>query len=354
MKKIISSLVFEYMIIFVGVLLITNIVASTVVLMIFGFENLTILDTFNGIQKPTMIALRISLMSMVVGTFFIYIATKFVLKPINKLSEAAKKVTDGDFSVIIPSEGIIKNEITTLMDNFNLMVKELSKIEYLHKDFVSNVSHEFKTPITAILGYAELLASPTLKEDKRLEYAEIITRQSTRLSKLSTDLLRLSELESDQITIKSEIFRLDEQILDVILLLQSEWEQKNIDMDITLEKINFIGDKALIYQVWVNIIGNAIRYTNINGNIGVKLHHVDGRIIAVIKDNGIGMTVEQQNSIFERFYRVEESRTTEGTGLGLPIAKRIIVLHGGNIYAKSELNNGTEFVIEFEQKNDAF
>ncbi|MDO5522125.1 MAG: HAMP domain-containing sensor histidine kinase, partial [bacterium] len=240
------------------------------------------------------------------------------------------------------------DEISELTNNFSHMINELSKNEYLHKDFVSNVSHEFKTPITAITGYAELLSSPALSNEKRLEYADVITRQSNRLAKLSSDLLRLSELENEQLTIKRETFRLDEQIRDAVLLLQNEWEQKDIAMDINLEQVPFIGDKALMYQVWINLIGNAIRYTGGEGKIRIMLHQSSNKVNVRIKDNGIGMTEEQMKRIFERFYRAEESRTTGGTGLGLPIAKRIIILHGGKIAVSSKPNNGTEFIVEFE------
>jgi len=350
MKKTSTSLFAKYMVVFIAVLLLTNVIAVSLVFLL--FSNLPIV--IDGLSENTHLnfAVRTAVMSILVGILFTYIATKIVIKPINNLSKFAKKVAKGNLDVQIISDKHGYDEMTELNDNFNLMVRELSKNEYLHKDFVSNVSHEFKTPIAAIQGYSEMLSAPNLSETKRLEYAQIITKQSARLSKLSSDLLRLAELENEEVRLKQDIFRLDEQIRDAILLLQSEWEQNNLDIEVNLEKIRFQGDKALLCHVWINIIGNAIRYTNRGGKITVYLAQVDDEIVAKINDTGIGMNKEQLGRIFERFYRANESRTTGGTGLGLTIAKRIVLLHGGEIAVESEENKGTEFTIKLKNKSD--
>ncbi|MGL5382301.1 MAG: sensor histidine kinase [Culicoidibacterales bacterium] len=343
MKKILGSLFVKYLVIFISVLIVTNILASIAALVLFRDIPFNVIDVSPDL--PLRFAARFGIMSLAIGGIFIFLATRVVVKPIAKLSEAAKQVANGNLETMIPQKTRGHDEISELTDNFNLMVSELAKNEYLHKDFVSNVSHEFKTPLASIQGYAELLAMPDLSETKRLEYASVITRQTKRLAKLSTDLLRLSELENEHMLVKKTTFSLDEQIRDAILLLQNEWEQKNLALEIQLEPTQITGDKALLYQVWVNIIGNAIRYTNPDGQIAIQLQRIGEKSYITVQDTGIGISPEQQQRIFERFYRADESRSTGGTGLGLPIVKRIVELHHGEIDVQSLVGIGTEITI---------
>lgn len=339
MKKIFSSLFVKYLVIFIGVLIVTNLLATLAALVLFKDFPFNVIDV--STELPLKFAARFGMMSLIIGGIFIFLATRIVVKPIAKLSEAAKQVANGNLETMIPQKQRGHDEISELTDNFNLMISELAKNEYLHKDFVSNVSHEFKTPLASIQGYAELLAMPNLAEEKRLEYASVITRQTKRLAKLSTDMLRLSELENEHLLVKKATFSLDEQIRDALLLLQNEWEQKKLILDIDLESARITGDKALLYQVWVNLIGNAIRYTDQNGKITIHLQTVGDKQQVTVQDTGIGMSPQQQARIFERFYRADESRNTGGTGLGLPIVKRIVELHQGEINVDSSLERGT-------------
>ncbi|MBQ8786180.1 MAG: HAMP domain-containing histidine kinase [Oscillospiraceae bacterium] len=279
---------------------------------------------------------------LVLGTVLIILASITVAKPVKEISEASQKVAKGDFSVRLKPKG--SGEIRDLAENFNSMVEELSSNEYLHKEFVSNVSHEFSTPITSIRGYAKLMKRESLTPEQRAEYADIIISESDRLSRLSADLLKLSELENKGgITEQSE-FSLDEQVRSVIILLQNSWESKNINLDIELDEINYRGDEALLYQIWVNLISNAVRYTDNGGEITIVLEKHDS-VVFTIADNGRGMTEEEVKNVFRRFYKADKSRNSEGTGLGLAIAKKIAVLHGGDITVSSEENSGTTFVV---------
>lgn len=344
--KIKSPLFLKYLLIFIGVLLATNIAATILMLVLTGFNLIALPDIIFQDEAPFALgfALRMGIVSFSIGAVFIFIATRIVVKPISKISEAAKKVAKGDLSVRVAHKKHSHDEVSELADNFNLMIEELSRNEYLHKDFVSNVSHEFKTPISAIRGYAEMLASPSLKDEKRIEYANVIEIQSARLAKLSSDLLRLSELENESISLKKDSFSLDEQIRDSVLLLQTEWEQKELNIELDLDEVRFVGDIALLYQAWVNLISNAVKYSNIGGNIKIKLRQSD--VITVsISDNGIGMTDEQVSRVFERFYKADETRNSSGTGLGLSIVKRIIELHGGSIEVESEVGYGSCFMV---------
>lgn len=338
----------KYFIIFASILLVTSVVVPLIAVFIitfFDLDYLTLLETRNS-TVPVQFELKTALVSLVVGCIFISISSSIVTKPIKLISDGAKKVSEGDFDVQIPQVQAKHDELVELADNFNLMVRQLQKNEYLHKDFVSNVSHEFNTPIAAIQGYAELMSVDTLSDEKRLQYANIIISQSQRLSQLSTNLLKLSELDNKEINLNKSKFFLDEQIRDAILLLQKEWEDKEIELDIEMGEIEFEGDKMLMYQVWVNIISNAIKYTPKGGKISFSAHKTN-KIKIVIEDTGIGMTTEQCERAFERFYKADDSRSSKGTGLGLSIAKKIVQIHGGEIALRSEYGEGTKFVICF-------
>lgn len=285
---------------------------------------------------------HIVIIPMVLGTLLITLVICAVVKPIKEISNAAVEVSKGNFDIELSAKG--HHEISILTKNFNLMIKELALNEYLHKDFISNVSHEFKTPLTSLRGYAKLLKKENLSIEKQQECADIIIAESDRLSKLSSNLLRLSELENGAINLKKERFRLDEQIRDVLVLLQNDWEKKDLKLDINMEECFFIGDKELMYQVWINLISNAIKYSNISGLLKIKLEH-NNKIAIEITDNGIGMTLEQTENIFKRFYKADKSRNSSGTGLGLPIAQKIVEMHNGTISVSSQLNNGSTFKI---------
>ncbi len=280
--------------------------------------------------------------SILLGSLFIIFAVAMVVKPIKKLSTASREVAKGDFNIQVDVKG--NDEISDLGRNFNRMVKKLSANEYLHKDFVSNVSHEFKTPITSLIGYGKLLRKDTITADQKKEYADIIISEGERLSGLSSKLLRLSELGNEVIDLKEETIQLDEQIRDAMLLLQNLWENKNLELDLDLPEIECTGDKALLYQVWINLISNAINYSNDNGSLGISLKQTDVIIVEIV-DRGIGMTQEEQENIFSRFYKADKSRNTTGTGLGLTIAREIVELHKGTITVESKLGQGSHFFV---------
>jgi len=282
-------------------------------------------------------------MSAVIGTIIILLAVRKIVKPIKLISEASKEVAKGNFDTQV----IIKrnDEIGQLAADFNLMAKELKSIDTIHKDFVSNVSHEFKTPITSIKGFAKLIKDG-LSDDQLQEYSDIIVNESERLSLLSSNLLRLSELNSKSIREQAAKFSLDEQLRKCILIVEADWTKKNLDLDIDLEKISYLGDEHLLQQVWLNLIQNAIKFSNQNGVIRVSLHKSDGFIRVDIADNGKGISEEDKERIFDRFFKADKSRSSDGNGLGLAIVKKIIELSGGKISFKSELGKGSIFTVE--------
>lgn len=288
-------------------------------------------------QKATL------LFTLLVGTILILIAVAMIVKPIKAVSEATKKVAEGDFDMRLKVKG--NDELAVLARNFNVMTEALSRNDYIHRDFVSNVSHEFKTPIASIKGFGKLLKDPQISETQRQEYIDIIVDESDRLWKLSSNVLKLSELENGVLGLKKEQFSLDEAIRRVILLLQEKWESKNIDLDIQLDEIAYLGDQELMAQVIINLLTNAINYTPVNGMININLYATAEAIVIKITDTGSGIAAADQEKIFDRFYKADQSRSTPGTGLGLTISQRIVSLHGGSITIESLNREGSTFFV---------
>ncbi len=223
------------------------------------------------------------------------------------------------------------------------MAEELKSIEILRNDFISDISHEFKTPLTSIEGYTKLLENCT--DEERKAYIDIITEETKRLSILSTNILTLNSIENESSPIYTEEFALDEQIRKAILLLEHKWTEKEIQLDIELDKIKFKGNKNLMYQVWINLIDNAIKFSKIGGIIEIRLEKIDN-IIFSIRDEGEGISLEDNKKVFDKFYKADKSRNSEGTGLGLSIVKRIVNMHNGEISLDSELGKGTKVMVK--------
>ena len=285
-----------------------------------------------------------SIASIFIGTTFAHFIGKKSIRFFASISEASKKVAKGDFNVQIDENMKVK-ELRERSHNFNLMIRELAGMEMFRNDFISNVSHEFKTPLSAIEGYTTLLQTPNLPEDKKQFYISKILYNTNRLSELTGHILLLSRLENQNISIPKSTFSLDEQIRQIILLFERDWTEKNIDLDINLEQINYLGNEELLAQVWQNIIGNALKFTNPNGKIKVFMESNDKYIVIDIIDNGIGIDEATQARIFEKFYQGDKSHTIKGNGLGLALSKQIIELHNGFISVSSQKDKGSKFTI---------
>ncbi len=266
------------------------------------------------------------------------------VKPIRDMMKATEKVSQGNFSVMV--NGSFVFELDALAGSFNKMVQELKGIETLRSDFVRNFSHEFKTPITSISGFAKLLQMGDVTDEEKQEYLNIIVQESERLVHLSTNVLNLSKIESTEIISEKSIYSLDEQIRLAIVMLEPKWSDKNLHVDISLEdEIKLFGDKNLIHQIWVNLLDNAIKYTNNGGVIKVSLWRSGQKAIFRLEDNGCGMNDETMDHIFDKFYQGDTSHSIAGNGLGLTLVKRIIELCEGTIEVQSELGIGSVFTV---------
>ncbi|SHI93765.1 sensor histidine kinase [Desulfosporosinus lacus] len=263
--------------------------------------------------------------------------------------EALERIAQGNFDVFIERDK--HGHFLEITDSINKMAKELGSMEQLRQDFISNISHEFQSPLTSISGYAALLRKDgaTLKQQ---EYAAIIEEESKRLSKLADNLLRLSALEGSDSSITKAPFRLDRQLENVVLLLEPQWKAKNIIPETTLLKITAYGNEDLLKQVWINLLVNALKFTPENGELNVSLKQDGETAVCNISDNGIGIAPAEQMHIFERFYKVDKSRDRSlgGSGLGLALVKKIINLHKGKVTVESELGKGTVFQVKLPIK----
>lgn len=270
--------------------------------------------------------------------------SKKILAPLSKLSQAMGKVAQGDFSVTLESNSKL-NEIQKLYGNFNIMVKELLATETLQTDFVSNVSHEFKTPISAINGYATLLQGNQDLTAEQSEYAEKILYNTRRLSGLVSNILLLSKIENQAIPVKKEIFRLDEQIRQAILALETKWAEKEISLDAELETVSYKGNENLMLHIWLNLIDNAIKFSHGRGCIHICLKASEQNVLVSVRDYGCGISEADQKRIFDKFYQTDTAHKEEGNGLGLALVKRIVQIHDGSIEVENYPSGGCKFTV---------
>ena len=264
-------------------------------------------------------------------------------KPVQVMTRAHERVQEGDFTVRLPDNQ--PGEMGELMRSFNDMTEALGSTAYLQKDFISSISHEFKTPIASIRGFAKLLQMPGLSEEQKAEYITMIAQESDRLSRLSETLLRLSALEQQTALASLSSFSLDEQLRQVILRLEPNWSHKDIDWQLDLQEVSITSDQELLNQVWVNILQNAIKFSSESSEIAVRVFR-DGNAIVEVEDHGCGMTEEAQQRIFDKFYQADKSRKQEGVGLGLSLVKRIVDMMGGEIKVTSQVGVGSTFRVE--------
>lgn len=275
----------------------------------------------------------------------ILISTQYIVKPIQNLTEATKKIAAGNYHVKLNVDR--RDEIGRLAHDFTKMSDSLERTEEKRQEFVSSVSHEIQSPLTSIQGFSQALREEQLSDDERSHYLLIIEKESRRLSQLSSQLLTLSFLDSKGDERTNVLFDLMSQLKEVISTTEWLWRNKDLALEVLGESVQFVGDPKLLYQVWMNVITNAIRYTKPGGTIKIEVHKKATQIEVVMTDTGIGISKEDVSQIFDRFYKVDKARTrTEAsTGLGLSIAKKIIELHDGTIMVESELNEGSIFTI---------
>ena len=284
------------------------------------------------------------LLSIAMGLVLSLIFSRMFISPITRLSRAMQQVAQGDFTVRLDHAGHF-GEMRQSYDNFNTMTRALAATETLQSDFVSNVSHEFKTPINAIEGYAMLLQD-TADPVQQKEYIGKILTSTHRLGDLVNNILLLSKVDNQSIPTEKTAYRLDEQLRQALLMLERKWTEKGIELDVDLVPVTYTGPENLMLHVWTNLIDNAVKFDPPGGLLRLTLRREDGKIIVTVADSGLGMTPEQQAHIFDRFYQAEGSHQGEGNGLGLALVKRILETAGGRIAVDSAPGKGSTFTVE--------
>lgn len=296
------------------------------------------------LQMPFVFLIVGLVVSIIIGTCISAAVASKIVGPVREVKKAMHRVEKGDFSQRLEVTGF-NGEIDELIESYNKMAQELGGIEMFRENFINSFSHEFKTPIVSIQGFAKQLKKENLSEEKKQEYIDIIISESKRLTNLSSNILMLSKLENQQIITDKTSFSLDEQIRNCILLLEKQWTAKDISFDIDMQEIQYTTNAEMLSQVWVNIIGNAIKFSPEGSSIRVKLFKEGDVITAEITDRGIGMDQQTISHIFERFYQGDRAHASDGNGLGLPLVKRIVELCNGNIRVESQYGKGTNFIV---------
>lgn len=322
-------------IIFLITVLITGVLVY--LLTVFGVLNERIIQDFKVLTFIILIA------CIMIGTVTSGLASRRMLKSIRTFIDATNQLAGGDFTTRLQLNN--PPEFKILSANFNRMADELGGIEILRTDFINNFSHEFRTPIVSIKGFAEILKDDALSKEERNEYLDIVIEESTRLAALASNVLSLSRVEAQMILTNREPFNVGEQIRQCVLLLHTKMEKKHISVKANVQDYEVPGNKEMLNQVWLNLLDNAIKFTPEHGEIEVSMRQAEAKIEITIRDNGAGISPAALPRVFDKFYQQDTSHSTAGNGLGLTIVRKITELHGGTVTCESVPLQGTTFTL---------
>ena len=299
------------------------------------------LKDFNSMVTLVSSLVACTMIGTAVAAFF----TKWVLLPLNEMIHATKRISKGDFKVHIQETFHERSDFGILQRSFNHMASDLDGIEMFRNDFINNFSHEFKTPIVSIQGFAHQLKAGGLTPEEEQEYIRIISDEADRLAKMSTNILLLSKLENQAIVTDKTEFWLDEQLRMCLVLLEKQWGPKDIELNLELDAVKYYFNENMLAQLWLNLFGNAIKFTPTGGTVSCTLSANIQAVTVSIGDTGIGMSKETQRHMFDKFYQGDTSHTGDGNGIGLNIVSRILYLCGGSISVESEIGKGSVFTV---------
>ena len=281
-----------------------------------------------------------------------YIRRKIMVeRPTKLITEATEKIMSGDFSVRIkPMQSSGLEGFNQIAEAINRMAEELSSVETLRTDFISNVSHEMKTPLAVMQNYGTLLQTPNLSDEKRIEYAKGVTDGSRRMADMMTNILKLNRLENQQIYPQVTEFDLGEQLCECLLQYENVWEKAEIEIDTDIaENVRVKADAELLSHVWNNLFSNAFKFTPTGGTVTVSLTATEHHAIVKVTDTGCGMTPEVGAHIFEKFYQGDTSHSVQGNGLGLALVKRVVDIMQGEISVESAVGKGSAFTVKIRR-----
>ncbi len=289
--------------------------------------------------------------SVVIGFSVAFLTVKYPLKPFTTLINQINRLAAGDYKARVKISNKMDSHpaIKDVVDSFNKMAEELESVEMLRNDFINNFSHEFKTPIVSIAGFAKLIKRGNLTEEQKMEYIDIIEEESQRLAEMANNVLNLTRIENQLILTDVAKFNLSEQIRCSVLLLENKWSNKEINLTLDLGEVQISANEELLKQIWINLVDNAIKFAPAGETVGIKIIEHEHLVSVSVANTGSQIDADEQRKIFGKFYQSDTSHSCEGNGVGLAIVKKIVELHGGEISVESA-NNKTEFTV-FLPKN---
>ena len=331
---------------YISIQIFISIIASFLSLLLIMFVLNGNVMSWNVIRTSLGIIIPMAVLLGIIGA----ILSKHLYNQTIDLANALERAVNGDFHAKLDNRH--SGTMAKAYENFNKLEEQLKKTSKIQDDFVNTYSHEFKTPITSIKGFAEMLLEENLNEEEKKKYLQIILEESERLTHLANTSILYTKLNSKEIVEDKEEYYLDEQIRQCVIIMQPDLKNKNIDLECNLKKVQYYNNYNMMQEVWINLINNAIKYTNEGGKINISLDEINNNIIVTVQDNGIGMSKEQVEHIFEKYYQVDKSKHNLGLGIGLAIVCRVIELVDGKIEVESELNKGSKFIVTLKYIRD--
>ncbi|MBQ8684986.1 MAG: HAMP domain-containing histidine kinase [Clostridia bacterium] len=276
-------------------------------------------------------------------------------KPVEDILAATEKIATGDFSVRLHPRHSFEyyDEFDRIMDNINRLCEELGRSETLKNDFIANVSHELKTPLSVIQSYAAACGKKNTDEQTRKAYLQTLENAARRMSDLVANILKLNKLENAALHPEREWIRLDERLAEAVVELETRIEKKGLEVEADLDEVRIFSVPAYLDLVWSNLLSNAVKFTDEGGRLGVSLKLREGRAIVKISDTGCGIDAETGKRIFDKFYQGDTSHAAEGNGLGLALVKRVVDILGGEISVESEKGKGSVFTVVLREATEA-
>lgn len=331
-----------------GYVFLTLLVAVVVTVAIFVY---IAIDSASGGNSAVIAGVMLSVIIVlaVICTLIDYLRRKFTVnRTLNEILKATDSIASGDFSINLQTKHPLSryDEYDYIIENLNKMAAALKKTEVLHNDFISNVSHEIKTPLSVIQNYAAALLKKNLDEKERIKYADTLVSASKKLTELITNILKLNKLENQEIKPENREINLTEQLSECVIAFEDLIDKKNLRLDCDFEEdVKIVSSPSYLEIVWNNLLSNAVKFTGEGGAIAVSLKREGGKAVVKVADTGCGISPDTGKHIFEKFYQGDTSHSQEGNGLGLALVKKVIDITGGKIEIKSEIGKGTTFII---------
>lgn len=326
-------------------IIIASVLTITGVICILLMHNNKLPDNFYTMPHLSWLVF-VYITSIIIGIAIIVMLRNLFILPIQHSIEAMKELAEGNFDIRIQLNMKTPTlEMVKFTNCFNKTAAKLGSMEMLHKDFMNNFSHEFKTPIVSISGFAKLLRNGALSEEEQMEYLDIIITEADRLTTLSQSVLELSKIESQATITNKEFFDISEQIRQSVVLVDYKWIKKEIELDMQIDESDFYGNAALINHIWVNLLDNAYKFSPAHSTISIRTFNADENYIFQLTDEGPGMNEHTKEHIFEHFFQEDTSHYTQGNGLGMTMVQKVVLLHHGHINIKSSIGKGSTITV---------